>query len=85
VHCAHALTVAMQTACAGPSVKSAQKFTACDSDRFEWLRPSGSSILTADVTIAIPISARSSAALSRRMFIAATARQATPARATAAT
>src|SRR5262245_9497190 len=57
VHCAQALTVAMQTACAGPRVKSAQKFTACESDRFDWLRPSGSSILTADVTIAIPISA----------------------------
>src|SRR5262245_27229675 len=31
VHCAHALTVAMHTAGAGPSANSAQKFTACES------------------------------------------------------
>jgi hypothetical protein len=34
----------MHTASAGPSANSAQKLTTCESDRFEWLRPSGSSI-----------------------------------------
>src|SRR5262245_60543321 len=37
VHCASALTVAMQTLSGAPSAKSAQKLTACDSERFEWL------------------------------------------------
>ena len=37
---------------AGPSANSAQKLTACDSDRFDWLRPSGRSIFAADVTTA---------------------------------
>ena len=57
VHCAQALTVAMQTASAGPSVNSAQKFTTCESESVEWLRPSGSSILAADVPIASASSA----------------------------
>src|SRR5262245_19685338 len=48
VHCDHAPAVAMPTVGQGPSAKSAQKFTACDSDRFDWLRPSGNSIFAAD-------------------------------------
>ena len=49
VHCAHALTAAIQTVGADPSANSAQKLTACDNDRFDWLRPSGSSIFALDV------------------------------------
>ena len=54
MHWAQALTDAMQTASAGPSANSAQKLTACESDRFEWLRPSGSSIFAAEVPMARP-------------------------------
>jgi hypothetical protein len=42
----------MHTASAGPSASKAQKLIACDSDRFDWLRPSGSSIFAVAVTIA---------------------------------
>src|SRR5712691_8226736 len=52
VHWAQALTVAIQTACAGPSANSAQKFTTCESDRLDWLRPSGNGIFAADVAMA---------------------------------
>ena len=51
VHWVHALTVAMHTACAGPNASSAQKLIAWDNDRFDWLRPSGRSILIPEVTI----------------------------------
>src|SRR4026207_1789511 len=47
VDCAHALTAAMQIASAAGMANSAQKFTACDSERFDRLRPSGSSISAA--------------------------------------
>ena len=40
----------------GPSANSAQKLTACDSDRFDWLRPSGSSIFAADMRWPAPSS-----------------------------
>src|SRR3954466_6085118 len=52
VHWAHALTAAMHTVGADPSANSAQKFTAWDNDRFDWLRPSGSSIFALDVATA---------------------------------
>ncbi len=52
VHCAQALTAPMQIASAGPSAKSAQKLTACESYRFEWLRPRGSSIFIAEIATA---------------------------------
>ena len=48
MHCAQALTAAMQVASAGPSANSAQKLTACENDRFDWLRPSGRSIFAAE-------------------------------------
>src|ERR1700722_14295599 len=35
VHCANALAVAMRTVGAGPSANNDQKFTACESDRFD--------------------------------------------------
>ena len=56
LHCAQAPATAMQMVGAGPSAKSDQKFTACENDRFDWLRPSGRSILAADVITASAIS-----------------------------
>ena len=46
----------MQTVGAGPSANSDQKFTACENERFDWLRPSGRSIFAADVITASAIS-----------------------------
>ena len=54
VHCAHALAAAMIAVGASPSENSAQKFTACEKDRFDWPRPSGSSIFAADAAMAKP-------------------------------
>ena len=56
VHWAHALAAAINAVGAGPSENSAQKLTACDSDRFDWLRPSGSSIFAAEAATARPSS-----------------------------
>src|ERR1019366_4131601 len=47
VHWAHAPAAAMRTLGAGPSANRDQKFTACESDRFDWLRPSGRAIFAA--------------------------------------
>src|SRR5436190_3533491 len=85
VHCAHALTAAMPIAPVGPTANSAQKFTACDNERFDWLRPSGSSIFPADVTTAIASSISSSGASSTRSCVAAAARHAAPAATTTTT
>ena len=75
----------MQTAGAGPSANSAQKFTVCENDRFEWLRPSGRLIFAADVTIASDNSTLNRTGCSRFKCSNATARQPTPAATTAAT
>src|SRR6185503_8226921 len=85
VHCAQALMAAMQTALAGPSANSDQKFTACDSERFDWLRPSGSSIFAADVTTPRTSSVANSNVSWRRRWSAATVRHAAPPATTAAT
>ena len=80
VHCAHAPTAAMHAVSAGPMANSAQKLIAWDSDRFEWLRPSGSSIFTDDVITASPSSVTNNAALSSRSASAASTRQTPPVR-----
>src|SRR5262245_41178264 len=85
VHCAHALTVAMHTVGPAPRANSDQKFTACDSERFDRLRPSGRSIFTADVATASPSSATKRTGSGRRKSERATAKQATPAATTAVT
>src|SRR5262245_23035925 len=87
VDCAHALTAAMQIAWAGGIANSAQKFTACDSDRFDWLRPSGNSILAADVATPAVSNVTKSRTLSRlrRTRSIAVTRHTTPAAITAAT
>jgi len=85
VHCAHALAVAMHTVGAGPSANSAQKFTACDSDRFDSLRPSGRSIFAAEVTTASASSTMNSTGCGRRSRIEAIANDAAPAVTTATT
>src|SRR5713101_2195178 len=85
VHWAHALTAAMHVVSAGPSANSAQKFTACESDRFDWLRPSGSSIFAVDVATARPSSTANRPGCSRCRCSAADARQPAPATTTATT
>src|SRR5262245_63609087 len=87
VDCAHALTAAIQTASAGGIANNAQKFTVCDSERFDWLRPSGSSILAEDVAtpaVSKVTKSRTFSRLRRTRSIAAT-RHSTPAAITAAT
>ena len=85
VHWAHALAIAMQTVGAGPSAKSAQKFTACERERFDWLRPSGRSIFTADVTTPSASSTLKRTGWCRFSCVNATAKQPTPTATTAAT
>ena len=85
VHCAHALAVAMTTVAAGPSANSDQKFTACDSERVDSLRPSGRSIFAADVATPIASSTVNSTGCVSGSCIAATARQPAPAATTTAT
>src|SRR5690349_9280820 len=75
----------MQTVAAGPSANSAQKFTACDSDRFDWLRPSGRSIFAADVATASPSRTRNSHGCGSRRNATATLKHAAPATTTAVT
>jgi hypothetical protein len=85
VHCAQPPTAAMQTVSAGPSAKSAQKFTACESERLDWLRPSGRSIFAAEVSTASPSSTAKSTAWSKRTSIAETTSAAAPDSTTAST
>src|SRR5262249_20307213 len=85
VHCAQALTVAMHTVGAGPSENSAQKFTACDSERFDWLRPSGRTIFAVDVAIASASNTTKSTGCGSCRRETATAKHTTPAARTAAT
>src|SRR5262252_6869914 len=75
----------MQTAGAAPRANSAQKFTACDSKRFDRLRPSGRSNFTADVAMASPSNATNKIGSGRCKFATATATHATPAATTTAT
>ena len=85
VHCAHALIAAMITVGDGPSASSAQKFTACDSDRFDWLRPSGNSIFAVDVITATVNSMKNNAGCAGGRSSAAPTRPAAPAMTTATT
>ena len=49
-----------------PVWSSDQKFTACDSERFDWLRPSGSSIFAVDATMPNTSSSTNRPTCSRR-------------------
>src|SRR5262245_43394199 len=75
----------MQTLSGAPSAKSAQTLPAGESERFEWLRPSGSTIYAVNVTTANAINAPKSAGWSSVTCTAAVARHVAPTATTAAT
>src|SRR5262245_18964918 len=85
VHWASALTAATHVVAAGPRAKSAQNVTACESERFDWLRPRGNSIFAADVATARANRIAERERSAGRKYTADTARLAAPSATTSVT